>query len=135
MKRFLHDVRERVKSMMQGRHNTVYSLETDDIGVRIKSLTMENEAGEVTFRWDAVTAVKTYKLDLFSVDCICLAFETSDGWIEVNEDMKPFGPFLEALERHLPGFPPQKDWWQQVMLPAFAPNERELWKKRFANDH
>jgi len=43
--------------------------------------------------------------------------------------MQPFGAFLEVVERNLPGFPPQKDWWMQVMLPAFAPNERELWRR------
>jgi hypothetical protein len=90
---------------------------------------MENDTGEASFRWDVVTTVKTFKRDYFAVDCICLAFETPDGWIEVNEDMKPFGPFLDAVECYLPGFPRQKDWWRQVMLPAFASNERELWKR------
>ena len=129
MKRFLHNVRERIKSRRQGRTDTVYEIVTDDAGCRVKWLTMENETGEISFRWDAIISVKTFKRDQFSVDCICLAFETPDGWFEVNEDMKPFGPFLEAVERSLPGFPPQKDWWMQVMKPAFAPNERELWRK------
>lgn len=114
---------------MASRTDTVYKVMSDDTGVRVNWLTMENEIGEVAFRWDDVKTVKTFKRDYFSVDCICLAFETPDGWIEVNEDMKPFGPFLDAVERALPGFPPQTDWWIQVMKPAFAPNERELWKR------
>ena len=129
MKRFWNNVRERIKSRWQGRTGTVYQVATDETGCRVKWLTMENETGEDSFRWEVVISVKTFKRDQFNVDCICLAFETPEGWFEVNEDMKPFGPFLEAVERHLPGFPPQKEWWMQVMKPAFAPNERELWKK------
>jgi len=126
----MHNVCERIKSRRQGRTDTVYEVSTDDIGVSVRWLTMENEKGEIALRWDAVTTVATFKRDYFAVDCICLAFETPDGWFEVSEDMKPFGPFLEAVERHLPGFPPQKDWWNQVMLPPFAPNVRELWKRK-----
>jgi hypothetical protein len=129
MKRFLHNIHERIKSRRQGRTGTVYQVITDETGCQIKWLTMENETGEESFRWDAVTKVKTFKRDQYTVDCICLAFETPDGWFEVNEDMKPFGPFLHAVERSLPGFPPQKDWWREVMLPAFATNERELWER------
>lgn len=129
MKRFLRKVREWIKSRRQGRTRTGYEIVTDDAGCRVKWLTIENETGGVSFRWDAVISVKTFKRDLFAVDCICLAFETPEGWFEVNEDMQPFGAFLEVVERNLPGFPPQKDWWMQVMLPAFAPNERELWRR------
>ncbi|MBM3860037.1 MAG: hypothetical protein FJ395_10345 [Verrucomicrobia bacterium] len=129
MNAFLHNIRERIKSRLEGRTRTVYEVSTDDTGVRIKWLTIENTTGEAGFRWDAVTTVRAFKRDYFPVDCICLAFETPNGWFEVNEDMKPFGPFLDAVERYLPGFPPQKDWWRQVMHPAFAPNERELWKR------
>ena len=118
-----------MKSRRQGRTHAVYQISTDDLGCRVKWLTIENECGEHSFRWDAVTTVKTFKRDLFAFDSICLAFETPDGWFEVNEDMKSFGPFLEAVERSLPGFPPQEDWWRQVMLPPFALNERELWSR------
>lgn len=73
--------------------------------------------------------VRAFNRDQFSVDCICLAFETVDGWTEVNEDMKGFGGCLDAVEAALPGFPAKKDWWWEVMLPPFAPNERDLWKR------
>ena len=129
IKKFLRNTRERIKSRLQGRTDTVYHIATDANGCRIIWLTMGNETGEVSFRWDAVTMVRTFKRDQLAVDCICMAFETPDGWIEVNEDMKSFGPFLEAVERCLPGFPPQEQWWHQVMLPAFALNEKDLWKR------
>jgi hypothetical protein len=62
---------------------------------------MENSTGSVSFAWDTVAAVDTFKRDLFSVDCICLAFETTEGWIEVNEDMQGWGDFLAMVESSL----------------------------------
>ncbi len=129
MNRFLHNVQEQVKSRWQGRTATRYEIRTDAVGVHVQWLTLANETGELAFRWDAVQSVRTFKRDCFSVDCICLAFETPEGWIEVTEEMNAFGSFTEAVERNLPGFPPQPDWWPQVMFPAFATNERELWTK------
>ncbi len=90
---------------------------------------MENETGCIAFLWNSVLAVETFKRDQFTVDCICLAFETKDGWIEVNEDMKGWGDFLSAVESHLAGFPPQANWFLNTMFPAFATNHARLWNK------
>jgi len=129
MKRFLHNVAERLKSMRDGRHSTVYELSWDQSGVDVRWLTLENETGSVSFPWSDVSTVDTFKRDYFTVDCICLAFETPDGWIEVNEDMKGWGAFLDAVEVRLPGFPPQEKWWRKVMLPAFETNQATLWTR------
>ena len=91
MKRFVHNVSERIKSMRESRHGTVYDLSWDQSCVEVRWLTMENETGSVAFAWESVSAVDTFKRDYFTVDCICLAFETPRGWIEVNEDMKGWG--------------------------------------------
>ena len=107
MKRFLHNVVERIKSLRDGRHDTVYELSWDDSAVGLHWRTMENETGSISFQWSSVSAVDTYKRDYFQVDCICLAFETPTGWIEVNEDMKGWGEFLKAVESSLDGFPSQ----------------------------
>jgi len=66
MKRFLHNVCERIKSRCAGRTGTVYEISTDVIGCRVTWLTMENETGKDSFRWSAVTTVKTFKRDYFS---------------------------------------------------------------------
>ncbi len=133
MKRFLHNVAERFRSMRDGRHSTVYDLSWDQSAVEIRWLTMENESGALSFPWDAVSTVDTFKRDQFTVDCICLAFETPDGWIEVNEDMNGWGEFLDAVELSLPGFPPQEKWWRKVMVPAFETNHATLWKRGVQN--
>jgi len=116
--------------MRQGRSETQYEIVWDDRDVQVQWLTMENETGSASFPWDSVSAVDTFKRDCFAVDCICLAFETPKGWIEVNEDMKGWGGFLDALESSLPGFPPQKKWWRRVMLPAFETNHSRLWTRK-----
>jgi hypothetical protein len=92
-------------------------------------LTVENQTGSRSFSWNSVSNVKTFKRDLYIVDCICLAFETPDGWIELNEDMQGWNNFLGELQSRLPGFPPRQEWWPKVMQPAFATNERQLWTK------
>ena len=130
MKKFLHNVAERFKSMRQRRAGTEYEVVWDESDVRVQWLTMENETGSVSFPWESVSAVDTFKRDLLTVDCICLAFETPEGWIEVNEEMKGWGGFLEAVESSLRGFPSQEKWWRRVMIPAFETNHSRLWTKR-----
>ena len=130
MKRFLHDVAERIKSMREGRRDTQYQILCDRSGTCVSWLTMENTKGAVSFAWDTVRAVDTFKRDLFRVDCICLAFETAEGWIEVNEDMNGWGDFLAMLESSLPEFPPLSSWYGKVMLPAFETNHGRLWERK-----
>jgi hypothetical protein len=129
MKKFLHDVAERIKSMREGRASTEYRISWDEKTVRVEWLTLENDTGSLSFSWDSVLAVDTFKRDFLTADCICLAFETNDGWIEVNEDMKGWSNFIPALESCLPGFPPQKIWLHDVALPAFATKHARLWTK------
>jgi hypothetical protein len=129
MKGFLHNVVERIKSRREGRTATEYRIIWNEENVRVEWLTLENDTGSLSFSWDSVLAVDTFKRDFFSVDCVCLAFETPDGWIEVNEEMQGWGDFLTAVESHLAGFPPQKNWWHDVVLPPFATNHARLWTK------
>jgi hypothetical protein len=129
MKRFFHNVVERIKSMRRGRTQTQFSIFCDSDRVTMEWLTIENQTGSRSFSWNSVSKVKTFKRDLCTFDCICLAFETPDGWVEFNEDMQGWSNLLDQLQSHLPGFPPQQDWWPKVMQPAFATNERQLWTR------
>jgi hypothetical protein len=129
MKKFLHDIAERIKSMRQGRTRTQYRIVWEKEVARIDWLAMENSRGSVQFSWDEVLAVDAFKRDYFAVDCICLAFQTPDGWIETNEEMNGWSDFLSFTESRLPGFPPREVWWRNVAFPAFAPNHSRLWTK------
>ncbi|HTJ00630.1 MAG TPA: hypothetical protein VL527_17240 [Dongiaceae bacterium] len=129
MKKFLHNVVERIKSRREGRSTTEYQITWDEKNVRVDWLTLENNPGSMTFSWDSVLAVDTFKRDLFAVDCICLALETPAGWCEVNEEMKGWDDFVTALGSHLSGFPPRKKWWGEVLQPPFAAKHARLWNR------
>lgn len=64
---------------------------------------------------------------MFSYDDICLAF-TSDGelWIEVTEHSEGFTDLCSAMSERFPTIP--KNWFGEVMLPAFETNLRTLYK-------
>lgn len=97
MTKFLHNVIQRIRSRREGRTRTTYDLRFDDVGLTVRRLTMENETGEESFRWDDVAAAKVFKRDLFSVDCICLAFQKTDGtWFEINEECKGWRDLLPS---------------------------------------
>jgi hypothetical protein len=132
MRKHLHNIVERYKSMREGRRGTQYEIVWNEREVAVKWLTMENETGSVSFLWDSVSAVDTFKRDQLTVDCICMAFQTDDGWIEVNEDMKDWDSFLKAVELRFPGFPPQKAWWGEVILPPFETKHSRLWTRKTA---
>jgi hypothetical protein len=132
MKKFLHNVAARFKSMREGRTETQYEVVWNENDVQVKWLTLENDTGSISFEWDSVLSVDTFKRDHFSVDYICLAFETADRRIEVNEDMKGWNNFLDAVQTNLAGFPPQEMWLNRVMFPAFETNHTKLWEQRTA---
>lgn len=85
-------------------------------------------------RWEEVREIRTYKIDLFSYDEICLGFEvtgvgTTEGetqWIEVTESDQGFRSLAEEMKRRFPAIP--SDWYSEVMFPAFAPCEAVLYR-------
>lgn len=83
---------------------------------------------ELRVRWADVRAIRTYKLDFWGYDMICLAFEIGEHrWAEIWEGMVDFMDIAEDMQTRFSGIP--ADWYREVMLPAFAPNERMLWQK------
>ena len=128
MKRFLHNVAEFFKSLGNDVERP-YEIVWDQESVCVKWINGRNETGSVSFLWKDVSTADTFKRDYLTVDCICLAFETPNGWIEVNEDMKGWCEFIDAAESKLQGFPPREKWWQKVMIPAFETNHATLWKR------
>ncbi|WP_426164246.1 hypothetical protein [Sandarakinorhabdus sp. DWP1-3-1] len=75
-------------------------------------------------RWDAVQHVVAYKRDLLTVDLLCLAIATSDGIVEIDEDMAGYA----AVEAHLcERLPIVSDWRLDVLFPAFATNPTTLY--------
>lgn len=77
------------------------------------------------FKWADVSEVRTYKVDCFAYDDICLAFIADGLWYEVSEQDDIFPSVMKIIEQRFPDIP--EDWYAEVMLPAFKTNERVLW--------
>src|SRR5262245_16405013 len=76
--------------------------------------------------WDDVREIWTYKVDLFTIDMICLNFIRRDeSSLEVSEHALGWSDLIEIMTARCPGIP--SDWWQQVAFPAFATNTAKIW--------
>jgi hypothetical protein len=89
------------------------------------SLASSGRASRIS--WSEVAEIWTYKVDLWSYDDICLWFGRRDSMgVEVAESMPGWKELCEAMMVRFPGI--RTDWWNQVVLPAFEPNQALLWK-------
>ena len=84
--------------------------------------------GTRAVRWSSVTRITTYKIDLVTIDCICLWFEL-DGAppLEVTEESNGFNDFMDELIARFPTVP--ADWYATVMQPPFERNEAVLYER------
>ncbi len=82
-------------------------------------------------RWSNVKEVFAFKLDLLTVDCICLGFhvsqDTGEYTYQVTEEMSGYRELVEKMQCIYPDH--NKDWWTQVAFPAFATNYITIWRR------
>jgi hypothetical protein len=84
--------------------------------------------GARRLRWSAVLGIRTYKIDLFSVDCICLWFDLEgEQPLEMTEESNGFNGLIDALLEAFPTIP--RDWYGTVMQPPFERNEAVLFER------
>lgn len=86
----------------------------------------------VRVTWSEICEVRAFKMDLISRDLVCISVITGpDGKparsIQLHEDMPGWYTLLEELQVNLPGC--RHDWWAEVAFPAFATNERVIFKR------
>lgn len=82
--------------------------------------------------WGDIAEVRAFKMDLISRDLVCLSIHAGkDGVasrsIQLHEDMPGWYTLIEELAVNLPGC--RQDWWAEVAFPAFATNERVIFKR------
>ncbi len=82
-----------------------------------------------SLKWNAVKTVVAYKRDVYATDLICVGFTTSDGTVEINEEMQGWSQLIEKLPTLLPGTPPLVDWWERVAKPPFASCVTKLFQR------
>ena len=99
----------------------------DESGMLIRA--SDDGLSATSLKWSAVTEVVAYKRDVFAFDLICLAFDTSDGSLEINEEMPGWSQLVGRLPSLIPGMPKFSEWWERVAQPPFAPCVTTLFKR------
>jgi hypothetical protein len=90
------------------------------------------EEKKVSLRWSEAVEVFVYKVDLFSVDEICIGFrvDSAGTYYWVGEDDIGYREFLEELIQRFPEI--RTDWFAEVAHPAFAENRATIWGEPWA---
>jgi hypothetical protein len=101
----------------------------DNDGLRAEWRDPSGAWTRVALEWDEVTSVVAFKRDVFTVDLICLAFNTADRVCEINEEMIGYKALVKHLPTFLPGCLQHDDWFQRVAFPAFVPNATEIYSR------
>ena len=89
-----------------------------------------DKQGKCTYvvQWDQIVEIQTYKLDFWSFDMVCLGFRIgADEWVEAWESMPGFLELADRMKIQFPSVP--DDWWEAVVVHAFACNQRTLWMR------
>lgn len=80
--------------------------------------------------WDEIEKIIAYKIDLFTVDEICIDIIIGSTVYTISEEFHNWGAFLKAIEDRLPS---KKNWFPEVAHPAFKRNETMLFEKLVTN--
>ena len=103
------------------------SIDSDQHGVTLSRAVRGRGSSITTIKWESINGIRAYKRDLGTIDTICLAFQMSDHWYEVCEEDEGFLGLAEAIRFRFPTVP--KDWYSEVMAPAFETDLRTLWRR------
>ena len=106
-----------------------FEIASDERGFAVISL-KDKTSPKLSLNWEEIQKITAFKRDLWSVDQICLFIARADETgIELNEEMKGWSGFIQALPQFLPSCKPFENWFQTVAFPAFAANPTELYNR------
>lgn len=79
-------------------------------------------------RWEEITKISAYKVDLGTCDQICVGVHTfkSANCVELQEEWDGYKPLVAEIERR---FNIADGWWRKVAFPAFQENYTVLYAK------
>jgi hypothetical protein len=78
--------------------------------------------------WADVSRIQTYKVDLLTIDCICLLFEFRSGGppVQVSEEWAGFPDLFAPVSEAFPSIP--QNWYAEIMTPAFEAKRTVLYE-------
>ena len=83
--------------------------------------------GARAVRWSEVVRIRTYKIDLVDIDCVCVHFELREGSpVEVTEESNGFNDFVDELGVQFPSI--DSGWYATVLSQAFTRNDVVLFE-------
>ena len=118
--------RDRFLQFVLVQRRTGFRVALGDDGFEVFEGSKKQPSGRVV--WTEVREIRTYKRDLWSYDQICLAFRVGEEeWVEIGEGDAHFLATCERIRQVFPDIP--EHWYNDVMLPAFAPNDTLLYRR------
>lgn len=78
-------------------------------------------------KWQGIAQINVYKRDLMTIDRIEMEIIYGDKSITISEDLPGWYQFNLRLESALPL--KSKDWYWEVVQPAFATNWRTIYER------
>lgn len=89
------------------------------------SMLLNEEKKEVA--WLEVERLEAYKIDLLSVDEVCLDIVLSNSVITITEETDGWNNFLLQLHEQFPRI--EKDWYPKIIQPPFQTNYTVLYER------
>lgn len=91
---------------------------------------LEDSSGtSVRVSWADVVQIDTYKVDLLTTDMICVQFIlTDERCVTISEEWEGFADVAGAMLERFPDI--SRNWFVEVMHPAFATNFTTLFEAR-----
>jgi hypothetical protein len=78
------------------------------------------------YKWNEVEEIIAYKVDLITIDLICIELFFRDYKILFNEDFKGWNELLKRMHQNFPQI--NQNWQFDIVKPAFARNEMIIFR-------
>lgn len=102
----------------------------DDLGVfeyNEHGFTLTYKEFSESIKWDEITQLNVYKVDLFTIDRIDMQIVCGDRSFTISEELPGWYQFVLKTKEVFPTIP--KDWDIKIIPPAFATNYRTIYEK------
>ena len=92
-----------------------------------KGFCISIETGIKDIFWNDIKELHAYKKDLLTYDEICIDIVLPESIITITEEIEGWVEFTEKMNKIFPSI--NKEWYADIMLPAFKTNFTILYKK------